>query len=479
MPPGSPVRLGSAVPPGSPVPPGRPSPPGAAGSLPARVLGGAARSARRARQGAARCTSRAVARVRGGAWRTDALPPLPGATRTGPSRTPDVHPTLTASWGPRLHCPRTPDLSPLPRRRPGRSDTFSHGAGEQGWRAEALDRVASSRRPLRAGGGGDGRLTHSHPPSKVRSRALGRNHEPGRRRVGTAAPTIGTFRQGGPAESWKRNPEPSRCCRGQAASHWGTAGGSGCGRCSRVPLPAGTPHLGSSPEAPRAPQTAAPALGGLQKPGHRFRRASPGRTLGPTPIRRPHPSNSPLLGPDAPLRYPSGVSLPAALRTRRGSMPGGTEAAPVMTASTTQIARARAGAPIVGARATTSSGGARGRTAPHGPARAPAGGGRPSGDCGRRRQFVTREEPGRAGAEAAVVGLLRPGSADPRPPRLPPQPWAPGPPGAGRLLPAAVPPFLPLPSLTSAEPSQGGGGKLSRAGSLRPRRAQPQRQLGT
>lgn len=99
-------------------------------------------------------------------------------------------------------------------------------------------------------------------------------------------------------------------------------------------------------------------------------------------------------------------------------------------------------------------------------------------------QLVTPEDPGRAGAEAAVAGLLRPGSSDPRPPRPPPlpPPRAPGPPGAGRLLPAAVPPFLPLPSLTSAEPSQGGGGgggKLSRAGSLRPGRAPPRRPLGT
>lgn len=103
--------------PGSAVrPPPQPPRPGLS-SGPSRESGGACAGRRGPERtvgsagGRARCTSSAAARVRGGAWRTDALPPLPGAPPAGPWRTPDIYPTLTAGWGPRVHVPRTPALA--------------------------------------------------------------------------------------------------------------------------------------------------------------------------------------------------------------------------------------------------------------------------------------------------------------------------------------------------------------------------------
>lgn len=100
---------------GCPPPPQPPRP--GLSSGPSRESGGACAGRRGPERtvgsagGRARCTSSAAARVRGGAWRTDALPPLPGAPPAGPWRTPDIYPTLTAGWGPRVHVPRTPALA--------------------------------------------------------------------------------------------------------------------------------------------------------------------------------------------------------------------------------------------------------------------------------------------------------------------------------------------------------------------------------
>lgn len=171
-----------------------------------------------------------------------------------------------------------------------------------------------------------------------------------------------------------------------------------------------------------------------------------GASSGPLRSGAPHPPRGPFLGPDAPLRYPSGASLPAALRTTRCSMPGGPEAAPVTTATATQNARARAAAPIVGARATTSSGGARGHAAPHVPALAPAGGGRHSGDCGRR--WAVRY-PGGAGARrGGSGGGWAPAPRLHRPPAAPPAAAALGSRAAWRRPPPPRRgPSLPPPSL--------------------------------
>lgn len=73
---------------------------------------------------------------------------------------------------------------------------------------------------------------------------------------------------------------------------------------------------------------------------------------------------------------------------------------------------------MAGAGATASSGGARGHAAPHGPALAPAGGGRRSGVCGRRRA-------------ARYPGRLAPAASSRRGPSLLP----PSLPGCCRALP--------------------------------------------
>lgn len=280
----------------------------------------------------------------------------------------------------------------------------------------------------------------------------------------------------------------------------GTEGSGGGGRChlaTRWLGPRGCASTHSQTRPPRLGLSLWPQLagnrgrGGGGGGGPRTQelsvRAKPEKTMGkaqksPLPVpaqgsRGPSTTSEPaaasrcLCQPGPPAPSPGsavrrGPPLPAALRTTRGSEPGRSEAAPPTTAkaTATQSASARAGAPMAGT-GPTSSGGARGHGAPHGPARSPAqaGGRAPeSAGGGRGGELVT----GRGGARQ------RPGprapSPSPRPPRPPPPPRAPGPPGAGRLLPAAVPPSLPLPSPAAAEPSQGGGGKLSRAGSARP-----------
>lgn len=329
---------------------------------------------------------------------------------------------------------------------------------------EALPGVTWSYRPLRSRD--PAALTHSNPPSKVQPLSLpeaghglgpkgglGERHQQLELSVSQCRTrrTMGIVKTQPPTPT----PEPSGQRRGQTAPHWESTGGGGCGRRRGAQLAAAASHLGGSPAAPGAPQTAAPALapipgeGGRQKPRRRPRDANPERAPGPTQSSgAPHPPGAgsrprrlclPRPG-TAPL-YPSRPSVPAALRTTRCSMPGGPEAARVTTATATQNAKAQAGAPIAGAGVTASSGGARQHAAPHGPALAPAGGGRRSGACRRRRATRYSGGPGRAEPEAAAAGLLRPGPSDPRPPRPPPPPpRAPGPPGAGRRLPAAVPP---------------------------------------
>lgn len=86
----------------------------AAGSLAARVRSGYTRSAGSGSAGGERSTSRAAARVRGGAWRKDAPRPSAGlALRAEPSSSPSTsRGTLTTSRRPRLHVPRTSALSP-------------------------------------------------------------------------------------------------------------------------------------------------------------------------------------------------------------------------------------------------------------------------------------------------------------------------------------------------------------------------------
>ena len=174
-------------------------------------------------------------------------------------------------------------------------------------------------------------------------------------------------------------------------------------------------------------------------------RASPGAH---SDLRRPTPTQAPvprprrfcLPGPHAPPQYPSGPSVPAALRTTRCSMPGDPETAPVITTATaTKNARAQAGAPITGAGVTTSSGGARQHAAPHGPVLAPAGG-RHSGVCWRRQ--ATRY----SGAQGRRRRWQ--GSCAPAPP-IPVRPARRRPGLPGRLAPAAASPprSLPPPSL--------------------------------
>lgn len=120
------------------------------------------------------------------------LPPLPGARPADPA----VHPTLTASWGPPLHAPRTPTVSP-PGARPGvgRAPCGGHTPSRTG-----PGRAATGpRRVLTQAPGGQrprGRPRHSHAlPPKCGLSLPGRSRQLGRRRVGAAPPTIGTFRR--------------------------------------------------------------------------------------------------------------------------------------------------------------------------------------------------------------------------------------------------------------------------------------------
>lgn len=253
---------------------------------------------------------------------------------------------------------------------------------------------------------GPGRgLTHSHtlPPKSCPSLwpKLATNWGP--RGVWGTASTIETFRHCktrrttiGIVET--QPPRPPDGAWGQTAPTREERG-RGLRTPPRAQFPASASHLGGSPAAPGAPQTAAPALAtipgeeGRQKPGHWPPGASPVRAFGPTQIRGPHHPGarspgrdaSACRGPQAPLLCPSDPSLPAALRTTRCSAPWGPEAARVTTATATQNTRTQAGAIIAGAGATAFSGEARGHAAPHGPALAPAGGGRRSGVCGRRQ----------------------------------------------------------------------------------------------
>ena len=149
---------------------------------------------------------------------------------------------------------------------------------------------------------------------------------------------------------------------------------------------------GPDPRGGRAAETRTPAP-------RCQRRACPGAH---SDIQRPTPTSAPVPRPRR--RRPPGPCVPAALRATRGSTPGDPRTAPVMTATATQNARARAGAPIAGAGGAASSGGARQHAAPHGPALAPAGGGRRCGVCGRKQATRYAGGPGRAGAEALQTG---------------------------------------------------------------------------
>ena len=183
-------------------------------------------------------------------------------------------------------------------------------------------------------------LTHSHtlPPKSNLSLWLKLAMNWGPKGVGGEAPTAETVRQrrtrGTMGIVETQSPSPPDSARAHAAPHWGTAGGGGCGLHRGARLAAAASHLGGSPAAPGAPQTAAPALapipgeGGRQKPGRWPRYASPEQALGPTQISgAPHPPRRPFPGPDAsacrdPMPLPSTRRvLPYLLRSARRAAP--------------------------------------------------------------------------------------------------------------------------------------------------------------
>lgn len=185
-------------------------------------------------------------------------------------------------------------------------------------------------------------------------------------------------------------PKPSRPRRGAGCARLGSRGGRGARMPPRCPARRHSLVLGWQPCGSRRPTNCRASSG----PDPRGGRAAETRTPAPrcqsrarpgahSNIQCPTPTSAPVPRPRR--RRPPGPRVPAALRATRGSTPGEPRTAPVMTATATQNARTLAGAPIAGAGGAASSGGARQHAAPHGPALAPAGGGRRCGVCGRKQ----------------------------------------------------------------------------------------------
>ena len=212
--------------------------------------------------------------------------------------------------------------------------------------------------------------------------------------AGAGASTAGTFCQFGPRRTMgiveTQPPSPSKRARGAGCARLGSRGGRGARMPPLCPARRHSLVLGWQPCGSRRPTNCRASSG----PDPRGGRAAETRTPAPRCQRRaragahlntqrPTPTSAPVPRPRR--RRPPGPRVPAALRATRGSTPGEPRTAPVMTTTATQNARARAGAPIAGAGGAASSGGARQHAAPHGPALAPAGGGRRCGVCGRKQ----------------------------------------------------------------------------------------------